>query len=487
MLTFTDLPADIVDHILAAMPDFKSLAAMISVSKQYTYAVFREHKRAIISSVALNIVGPSSLPQALQLASIRARPRLGYGYDDSWAFASDALVSLPDTMYNNLSVNARPIKGLENFYSQMYKDRRSKESVLTADESLRFRRAMYRVWWLIIVTTILPEDPFARIGFYLSPEDRFHPMMAVLKPSDLREIMAVMSFTNEFMCGLVGVQPDTARDSQEYVMSPLLAWSLYEDPRTLTDRYFNRGNTPDIIASVRKTAEAQKANADDIVAAPASSLLDEIHGADDKCSRCDTVIGMGLYGPENWELLSWRIEQMLISSLPGNLARNMNETRAISLYIHQNWTTKLDWQVIPEEILSTVVVGEQELWDKDKWYCADCLTALLRPRFRRWWQSKRQERMYFKRETGTTFVASLLLFLPYLEGTLQTEDCWYGYNCRTQLHSSQHASRLNVGFQSVSSSRLALLILILEQHLCEPVRDDGRTPAEAWGPLDAYV
>lgn len=57
MATFTMLPADIVHEMLCAMPDFARLSTMVRLSKAHTFSVFEVHKRAILSSVFLNIAG----------------------------------------------------------------------------------------------------------------------------------------------------------------------------------------------------------------------------------------------------------------------------------------------------------------------------------------------------------------------------------------------------------------------------------------------
>ena len=43
---------------------------------------------------------------------------------------------------------------------------------------------------------------------------------------------------------------------------------------------------------------------------------------------------------------------------------------------------------------------------------------------------------------------------PFAAGeTIPTEDCWYGWNCRTQTHKTLHATRLNVSRSVAESCR----------------------------------
>lgn len=53
MVQFTDLPSDILDPILARLPDFSSLVAAIKASRECN-AAFRDHRQTILTSVALN-------------------------------------------------------------------------------------------------------------------------------------------------------------------------------------------------------------------------------------------------------------------------------------------------------------------------------------------------------------------------------------------------------------------------------------------------
>ncbi|GBE78054.1 hypothetical protein SCP_0109360 [Sparassis crispa] len=68
-------------------------------------------------------------------------------------------------------------------------------------------------------------------------------------------------------------------------------------------------------------------------------------------------------------------------------------------------------------------------WDADGWFCVGCVRELCRARLWRWWLARKQE-----------------------EDMRIEEDCWYGWNCRTQVHKASHATRLN--------------------HLCKPAKGD---------------
>ena len=80
-----------------------------------------------------------------------------------------------------------------------------------------------------------------------------------------------------------------------------------------------------------------------------------------------------------------------------------------------------------------------ETWDKTKWYCDQCIVELWRQRVRKWWLKEK-----IKGTELGNFVWSVLLTLRVSDGVIMGVDCWYGYNCRTQVHKREHAEKLNV-------------------------------------------
>ncbi len=60
-------------------------------------------------------------------------------------------------------------------------------------------------------------------------------------------------------------------------------------------------------------------------------------------------------------------------------------------------------------------------WDKEDLLCTSCLTIFVGEHLHLW-----------------------LLERKRASGRQVPEDCWYGYNCRTQTHRREHAEKLNV-------------------------------------------
>lgn len=162
---FSHLGSDPIDVILSKIPDFPTLLNAILATKEI-HAVFETHPNSIIRAVAQNQVGPA-LPQAFRVV------RLGTDAH-SKPMAQAMLKMLPQEAAilesqitrreaGELGRNAAVAHALEDLYSFKYetihqskvvspefshrhKDRSSKSSQLSAVESLRFQRALYRYW-----------------------------------------------------------------------------------------------------------------------------------------------------------------------------------------------------------------------------------------------------------------------------------------------------------------------------------------------------
>ena len=67
---FDTCSADIIDHTLICVPDFKTFSSLIKAAKIF-YTTFQARPHSIIRAVAYNEVG-DSLPQALRLVRCEA-------------------------------------------------------------------------------------------------------------------------------------------------------------------------------------------------------------------------------------------------------------------------------------------------------------------------------------------------------------------------------------------------------------------------------
>ncbi|KAI0094561.1 hypothetical protein BDY19DRAFT_988387 [Irpex rosettiformis] len=477
MVQFTDLPTDVVDTILTSLPDFRTLSAAIKVSKVYTYAVFNSHRQTILTSVALNLVGPS-LPHALKVVHCRDQPDeiINLKHDESMEASKAFLTSLTYRQRRFVEKSSSAVQKLEDVFSQIYKDRRSPTSVLTNAESLRLRTALYRIWLFCIFIEQWNNDdddgdenedddgnenPWAR---WNANWDAVVAWLAEYDTPDLLDVVAVAPFLQEVLRRIMNSDPEnvgavygqcssvhSSEDGvpQSYlptefpmqsnpIHNPGLVYDLLRDQRRWKELIEGSEVSAAMFKiALEKVCVAKNLNAETTLAVAPLRFINEVHGADDKCFNCDEVRGMDLYGPPNWHFLGGVMSATPITqNLPGLLLRSPIEISVIS----NNFFNRddFDWGAFTVEIFDfEMPVPEEVVWDKEQWYCQTCITKLFTTRFPWWWMAR-----------------------PKSEHAPAKENCWYGWNCRTQLHRPGHALKLN--------------------HFCEPTRDDGKSPEQAW-------
>ncbi|KAH0835520.1 hypothetical protein J3R83DRAFT_9206 [Lanmaoa asiatica] len=97
-----------------------------------------------------DLVGPV-LPQALRLARYQASASLPQNTDDLTS-ENDTINQTPSREEERLlTSNANIMTALENLFSWREKDRTSRTSKLSRVESVRFQRAMYRIWLMSVL------------------------------------------------------------------------------------------------------------------------------------------------------------------------------------------------------------------------------------------------------------------------------------------------------------------------------------------------
>ena len=225
MVQFTDLPADVIDHKYPRLParKFQSLAAAIQVSKAYAYAVFKSHRREILTSVALNAAGPA-LPHALRVAVWQTRPcePVDLNYDEPMQATTTSLAALYYECRRHFEENAVVVRRLEDIFSQMYadviashsmfsnayirspryKDQRSSTSMLNGVESLRFGTALYRLWLFCFSVQQMPddiEDPEEEFGNWDANWDAITMRLGEYELQDLLDVIATSRFLQELL------------------------------------------------------------------------------------------------------------------------------------------------------------------------------------------------------------------------------------------------------------------------------------------------
>ncbi|KAG6903246.1 hypothetical protein C0995_000141 [Termitomyces sp. Mi166 len=153
-----------------------------------------------------------------------------------------------------------------------------------------------------------------------------------------------------------------------------------------------------------------------------SSLLDDVRGGNDMC-KFPFIFGCG------WDdLRRFSISLGLcgiVGLVKGHLIANIVEGSSLRNELLEAHSSPTSTNLL--EQMHQVKTPPWDTWNNGDWLCEPCIVELFQAHLHLWLLER-------KREKGDEI----------------KEDCWYGYNCRTQRHSVHHAGRLN--------------------HLCEPTR-----------------
>ncbi|KAF7313172.1 hypothetical protein MKEN_01003600 [Mycena kentingensis (nom. inval.)] len=535
--------ADLIDRILQFCPTFSTLQSAILVSKDF-YNVYSTHPRSITRAVAYNTVG-AALPSALRviryphyptfeeptsedededeergddfvelaLKIIRKQAAMD-PYEMANACPEEHSPSVLTTQEKNELIKyAETVKKLEDIYSLTTKDRTSKTSTLTTDESFIFRRAVYRI---IHFCKLFPserddDETLQHIDQADLPMDLIKKVQqqrtAVLNVYDseeLREICSVLKFMKEvygtveggdalvnshldilLSCGpeiVVDVWNERSLQSAELHAGFLLdSWG---DQHPLYAGYFSR-SLEDIW--LRRNVKPPK---DD---EPASKyILDEVFGANDTCSQCPTPGGLKLLNKANWGRLPAFPVQLLrgklqytrtVTQLYNQATAPYYGTDALGEWIEDIFTHNLAGPAPAGSSLAGIVSnnapapvtplflpgddGEDEENGDDSVGASGggAVPAALvhappqaQPRminqYTRDWSGWDVDMSYCE-PCLRAFLLDHTWRWWHAEWqkrgwTPPSDDCWYGYNCNTQTHNHVHAAKLN--------------------HLCPPTR-----------------
>ncbi|KAJ8691386.1 hypothetical protein PTI98_010967 [Pleurotus ostreatus] len=458
------LDDDLVDRVFTFLPTFDALQAFLLTSKSI-YQVYLRYPESIVRNVAYNVAGPA-LPQAMQLVEYRRKLEDARNQDDE-----TKSVDLPEesTTVKHISTDAahqlariaKAATGLEDIFSRIHKDRCSRTSSLTTLESWRFRCAVYRI--------ILFSAHFGPRFAYLEDdetdsddsternEDLLQQCIAFLDEMldpELLEIRAVMLFFSELVSQIkvvghpagLGVGMSSADNYKPPALKGISAasrgFALMVGPEAILESVLTRSTGPlqeaetytpeNVPATLHPgfledplTTLLQKRR----IPIPPSNetwraLLHEIKGENDQCERCQSVCGMALYNEHNWDLLQGIMRpHEVVGLFKGRLRLAQS---AIDLVNRLNTNTTID------EIISEIfdeIKSVEDTTERTHWLCFSCVCEFVSGYLHYWLRETRRK-----------------------EGKVIHEDCWYGYNCRTQVHNRAHADKLN--------------------HLCDPTRGD---------------
>ncbi|KAJ7882481.1 hypothetical protein B0H13DRAFT_2048093 [Mycena leptocephala] len=433
MDSYNGLPLDddIVDRIMTFCPTFGTLQSTILVCKAF-HRVFQAHPKSITRGVAYNVVGPA-LPQALRVVRY---PCDGYTSDGDPSAMAEACPEDHDPSVitaeekETLQENSRVVAVLEDIYSLTNKDRTSRTSVLTSEESWRFRRAMYRI---MLYCHLFPGNRYSQED--IDPDDeelidkirkQRTAILSEYPTDDLRELNSAV----KFLCSVFDSVTNTQSNITESLLSTgpsgaLRAWQarsyqvleddidlmFFEDDEEIPVfvRYFSLP-----LQNIWTARNITPPKEDD----PASTwIVDQVNGANDTCSHCATPGGLQLYTAANWD----RFPIILTNLLKKNL--KLNQTVAQPFYVataHLVNSDALGPFLSDLFALKPHTAPAFDNWDQTDSYCFMCFTKFLEEHLWIWFLEERIK-----------------------GGWTPPEDCWYGWNCRTQIHKRSHAETKN--------------------------------------------
>ncbi|KAK6966613.1 hypothetical protein R3P38DRAFT_906096 [Favolaschia claudopus] len=495
-LSALPLDDDVLDRIFTFCPTFTTLQSLILVSKAF-YTVYQTHPRSITRAVAYNIVGPA-LPQALRAI------RYPYGDDEVEPGDREYHKEDPDTMATTcpeehepsvitaeekmeLQENARMVQSLEDVYSLTQKDRTSATSVLTPEESWRFRRAMYRI---MLYCRLFPGDRYTLDDIEELEEEGIKQIQkqrtAVLAeyPTDeLLQLYAVVRFLRGILEHVIGDEelatnlaqlflslgPESILDAYEDrnydILEDLLGYSILEEDGD-TPLYIGYFSTPlnNIWAARKVTAPPKEEE-------PATKyILDEIIGANDTCSQCPSLGGLKLITSANWHRVDLQPTQFLKSHLKQTYSISHPFSQAVDkLRLEHAAATreenkrsypgfKLDFDddndgdndirtYLPPQ-LAQFLPDFNKLVDNDptRTSPAPFYAAVFATPKPSEWDEWTQDKSYCQSCFNRFFEENAWRW--YLREKIEggwnpPEDCWYGYNCKTMVHKQAHADSKN--------------------------------------------
>ncbi|KAJ7198045.1 hypothetical protein B0H12DRAFT_603819 [Mycena haematopus] len=434
---------DVVDRIMTFCPTFSTLGSTILVSKTF-YNVFQAHPMSIVQAVAYNVVGPA-LPQALRVVRYPYR----WWYREEWeeededdpdpselAPKSDSMAEACPEEHSasvityeeqrKLLKNAEVINEFENIYSLTQKDRTSKTSVLTWEESWRFRRAAYRI---MLYCNLFPASRYDLDQLSGLEEDEVRDiqqqrtaLLSTYPTDELLQLYAVARFMRD---AFVAVASSNDEPHSEEILDAVLGTG----PDGVT-RAWKRRSIDGLEAALyiyNLFTESDARNVLGYFETPLANIWDArgIEAPEDG-SQCATPGGLKLLTEANWD----RLPLMLTDLLKNKLKSCLAVTKPFIDLTEHIYNSDAQGPWIAGMFALKETPGAWDGWEREMSYCQPCLTKFLEDHVWKWFL---RERLMGKAR-----------WVPQ-------EDCEYGYDCK-MAHRNSHASTKN--------------------HLCAPIKGD---------------
>ncbi|KAJ3996684.1 hypothetical protein F5050DRAFT_1807507 [Lentinula boryana] len=495
---------DIIDIMLLFSPTFSSLQATILTCKQF-YRVFQVHPKSVIRAVAYNITGPA-LPQALECIrhpDIQKHPhKLSSGAywgdfdedsedDDSKDEDSDensgkedkkepntqlkqinartgdidsdiedlSLAPITALETHEILANSKVVARLEDLFSFRYLDRSASTSQLSWSESQAFCVAMYH---LMLYSSIFhpgtwnlssdsENDENADVGEHRENFEKRKKHLSRLSTSELLQLHSVAEFLKEILLWCVRTSG---------YPSEICDLALAAGPVRILKCFDNQDNSPlqpleDILdyfeeelelhprlAGLLSGPHLKNLEARNVKPPPLDfthwlSISPRVTERNSQCDRCQRSFGFDTFSRSTFTELS-NGEHLRLHTTSLSYYDSKNISRCLKNHLRYNYAESKCFSHEAEKFgaslllqiwndlwnLRTVIQlpkDQQNLpdWTEDDYLCEDCFRSFLFENLWLWWRHVKSGSEPLK------------------------DNCWYGYNCRTQTHNSTHAQKLN--------------------------------------------
>ncbi|KAF7337217.1 hypothetical protein MSAN_02274100 [Mycena sanguinolenta] len=451
------VPNEVIGHVLASSPDFDTLHASLGVCSTWNRA-FETQPASILLSVARDVVGPA-LPQAVRFIRYPYPEKI----QNDWVHEDDEAEEDPEATEDDSDEEGKPAKaktkvpkpkmpentpigkltpeermrlqknaGTVGKLEEIFSLRHKKANQLTALESHRFARAMYRVmlycelFYLPLNLDDIDAMEDNEPGVLAKIQNSRLAMLDEYSTSHLLEIRAVVEFLHEMIAEVLDDEEfERLKDiclatGPAVVLKAYIAKSSDVFEEALELEMMTSGEDNELYGGLfskplEKIWKKRK------VVPPVSemdAILEEIVPKIDACAQCGKV-------DELWSEANWanRISVDFCTLLEGKLNSNEVETEAL-VEILMSPTGTAD--IVIAEIYD-MLTPDFTSWKKEESLCSACLEKLVTAHLHLW--------LHRRKISG---------------GWKKTQNCWYGYDCNTQVHKTSHAREKN--------------------HLCKPTR-----------------
>ncbi|KZV88578.1 hypothetical protein EXIGLDRAFT_772548 [Exidia glandulosa HHB12029] len=504
MATIHDLPLEMLDEILMAIDDPEALTTAVLSYRRF-YNIYKARKDVIKRRVLRNALGGDDVI-ASSLRTIRIETIMP-NYSpvdptDRARFLQD-IEPLGEDKRNTPTASefaicverARLFQQLEVLYSRSEKDRRTdKTSLLSFEESDRFRTALHRLWLLGLyirstsVVQMLCMTAATRIPLFYDG----------YTAQDVYDIQCVLDWLDDLVFGCLPVE--TTCDWREPLRLPCLCLGpatvlkAYLEPRKA--RAYMRCNDiwrfgsydawKEDLLTVFQEHQLLSPKEEEVKIPYEMKpivVLSEVLALKCWTPKCEAQSGVRLWNEYNWNHAPRKLRlETLVDWLQGPLCRNKHERPLFLHYLgtpderpHDSANFSRRKQRTPiKDILDTVpnmtlervlhslcdlpaIVEDdklQEYLKQDKFsgvtskdlLCETCLDKMIHARLWVWWVTVKKQAA--PEERGKN-------------------DCWFGSDCRLQTYKADHAYRYNHACLSTWPERKAMKIAARDERRME--------------------